>query len=88
MGAHGVRVNVVRPAVTRSDMAAGIVNDSAVLAGYERQVPLGRVGEANEVAEAVLFLASRQGAYLTGQIIDVDGGWSTIKPPFIAASDA
>jgi NAD(P)-dependent dehydrogenase (short-subunit alcohol dehydrogenase family) len=82
-GAQAVRVNVVRPAVTRSDMAAGIVGDERLLAHYETQVPFGRVGEAEEVAEAVLFLSTPQASYITGQIIDVDGGWTTTKPSIL-----
>jgi NAD(P)-dependent dehydrogenase (short-subunit alcohol dehydrogenase family) len=76
----GVRVNAIRPAVIRSDMAAGIVDDDDARAYYEKQVPLGRVGEAAEVGETVLFLSSPSASYLTGQIIDIDGGWTTIKP--------
>ncbi|WNV85345.1 SDR family oxidoreductase [Umezawaea sp. Da 62-37] len=84
-GGRGVRVNVVRPAVTRSDMSAVIVDDEKLLAHYVEQVPLGRVGEAEEIAEAVLFLTSPQSSYLTGQVIDVDGGWTTTKPSIVGA---
>jgi NAD(P)-dependent dehydrogenase (short-subunit alcohol dehydrogenase family) len=80
-GERGVRVNVVRPAVTRSDMAAWIVGDDAARADYEKQVPMGRVGEAEEIAEAVFFLSAPSASYITGQSIDVDGGWGTTKPP-------
>jgi NAD(P)-dependent dehydrogenase (short-subunit alcohol dehydrogenase family) len=78
-GPWGVRVNVVRPGVTRSEMSSMIVENEALRSNYLKQVPLRRVGEAEDVAEVVLFLSSPQASYLTGQMIDVDGGWSTTK---------
>jgi len=76
-GQHGVRVNAIRPAVTRTDMAAAIVEDATLLENYLTSVPAGRVGEAEEVAELALFLASPAASYITGQIISVDGGWGS-----------
>jgi len=86
-GPRGVRVNAVRPGVTRSDLSAAIVNNDTLRSNYEKQVPLRRVGEAEEIAETVLFLSSPQASYITGQVINVDGGWTTTKPS-IAAIDA
>jgi NAD(P)-dependent dehydrogenase (short-subunit alcohol dehydrogenase family) len=79
-GPRGVRVNAVRPGVTRSDLSAAIVNNAALRANYEQQVPLRRAGEPGDVAETVLFLSSPQASYITGQTINVDGGWTTTKP--------
>jgi NAD(P)-dependent dehydrogenase (short-subunit alcohol dehydrogenase family) len=79
-GPSGVRVNTVRPGVTRSDMTAALVNAPAVQAAYLKRIPLGRVGEPADVAEAVLYLSSPASAYVTGQLIDVEGGWGATAP--------
>lgn len=79
-GSLGVRVNAVRPGVTRSDMSAPLINNSAMVATYLSRVPLASVGEAEDIAAAVQFLATSESAYLTGQVIDVDGGWGATAP--------
>jgi NAD(P)-dependent dehydrogenase (short-subunit alcohol dehydrogenase family) len=73
-GKSGVRVNTVRPAVTRSDMSAPILSLPGFESAYVSSVPLARIGEGADIAEAVLFLSSDASAYITGQAIDVDGG--------------
>jgi NAD(P)-dependent dehydrogenase (short-subunit alcohol dehydrogenase family) len=78
-GSAGVRVNAIRPGVTRTEMVASITGDEALLAHYLRSVPLKRVGEPADIAATVLFLASDDAAYITGQTIDVAGGWSTTE---------
>ncbi|MDT7722557.1 MAG: hypothetical protein QOE94_3568, partial [Mycobacterium sp.] len=84
-GAANVRVNTVRPGVTRSDMAEAIVSNDAIRTHYLTHVPLARVGEVEDIAQAVLFLASDAAAYVTGQTIDVDGGWATTAPSIFAS---
>jgi NAD(P)-dependent dehydrogenase (short-subunit alcohol dehydrogenase family) len=79
-GPSAVRVNTVRPGVTRSDMSAPLVGDPAVRAAYLKRVPLGRIGEPEDIAAAVLFLSSPDSAYITGQLIDLDGGWGATAP--------
>ncbi|MFF3754851.1 SDR family oxidoreductase [Streptomyces sp. NPDC002018] len=49
-------------------------------------MPLGRVGEPEDIAAAVLFLSSPQGAYVTGQTLAVDGGWGTTAPSPVLTS--
>ena len=70
--ARGVTVNAVAPGFIETDMTAAMPEaaKSAALAA----VPAGRIGQADEVAAAVAFLASSQAAYITGQVLCVDGG--------------
>jgi 3-oxoacyl-[acyl-carrier protein] reductase len=72
LGSRGVCVNAVAPGFIATDMAAKV--DPKVIEGVTATLPLKRVGEAKEVAAAVLFLASDLGSYVTGQVLGVDGG--------------
>ncbi|WP_326835549.1 SDR family NAD(P)-dependent oxidoreductase [Amycolatopsis rhabdoformis] len=79
-GPRGVRFNAVAPGAVRTTLGAWIVDDDSARAKYLETVPLGRVGEPDDVAAAVLFFASPASAYLTGQTLAVDGGWATTAP--------
>lgn len=72
VGSRGITVNCVAPGFIATDMTAGLpeTQQQALLA----QIPLGRLGEAVEVAEAVAFLASPKGGYVTGSELHVNGG--------------
>ena len=72
VGSRGITVNCVAPGFIATDMTAGLpeAQQQALLA----QIPLGRLGEAREVAEAVAFLASPNGGYVTGSELHVNGG--------------
>jgi 3-oxoacyl-[acyl-carrier protein] reductase len=68
-----ITVNAVAPGIIQTPMIGAIRPE--VLADYEKQIPLGRVGQPADVANAVLFLASEETGYITGQVLPVTGGW-------------
>ena len=77
-GPHNVRVNAIAPGVIRTDFAKALWEDPAAEARLKTVTPLGRIGEPEEIAGTAVYLASKAGAYVSGQAIVVDGG-STIK---------
>jgi 3-oxoacyl-[acyl-carrier protein] reductase len=68
-----ITVNAVAPGVIQTPMLGEIKPE--VMTEYEKQIPLGRVGRPEDVANAVLFLASEESGYITGQILPITGGW-------------
>ncbi|MBE8712189.1 3-oxoacyl-[acyl-carrier-protein] reductase [Sphingobacterium hungaricum] len=72
LGSRNIRTNVVAPGFIRTEMTD--VLDPKVVAGWEAGIPMKRGGEAEDVANTCLFLASDLSAYVTGQVIAVDGG--------------
>ena len=72
VASRGITVNAVAPGFIRTDMT-DVLSD-AVKEGILRSIPLGKLGEAEDVANTVLFLASDEAAYITGQVLSVDGG--------------
>lgn len=68
----GVLVNAVMPGLIDTDMTAGL--SEAARASHVKNIPVGRLGTAREVAEVVAFLSSDAAAYITGQVVGVDGG--------------
>lgn len=72
----GIRVNAIAPGSIDTPMAAERLADPEQIRWLQGRIPLGRVGEASEVAELAAFLLSDRAAYLTGEVIRLDGGWS------------
>ncbi len=72
---RGVRVNAVAPTFVRTPLTARLLSDPEMKAAIEGMTPLGRLAEADEVADAVLYLASDAAAMVTGHTLPVDGGW-------------
>lgn len=75
LGKDNIRVNAVLPGITKTDMVAAL--PEAMIAPLIRTIPLGRVGEPEEVAEAFVFLASDRASYITGAVLSVDGAAMT-----------
>jgi len=73
-GRHNVRVNCIAPGLIRTDFARALVDNQETLQAALATTPLRRVGEADDIAGAALFLASAAGRFVTGQTIVVDGG--------------
>lgn len=72
-GPRHMRVNAVAPGLLRTDMTVAIGDEG--FAAYAREVPLGRVGEPRDVVGVIAFLLADAARYVSGQVIDVDGGW-------------
>ena len=72
---HGIRVNAVAPAFVRTRLVEPLMADPAMAKALIEATPLGRLVEADEVAAAIVFLASDAAAMITGHTLPVDGGW-------------
>lgn len=73
-GPHNIRVNCIAPGLVRTDFAKALWENPKMLEATEKRTPLRRIGEPDDIAGAAVFLASRAGAWMTGQTIVIDGG--------------
>lgn len=77
---RGVRVVGIAPGVVMTEMVQkGIDEGTASLEAYLRRTPMRRLGTVEEIAEAVLFLASEEASYIVGEVMRVDGGWAAYQ---------
>jgi len=74
LAGHGIRVNGVAPGVIDTPIAELVVHNPELAPQYLKRIPLGRFGEPEDVAKVVLFLASDDASYVTGQTVVIDGG--------------
>ena len=83
LGPKGVRVNAVCPSLTVTDMTRDMLGDAALMAKFAERIPMGRPGEAEEVADVIAFLASHDARFVNGVNLPVDGGLSASngQPP-------
>ncbi len=72
LGSRGITVNAIAPGFIETDMTAGF--NEQLRAELVKRIPLGAMGQPEDIAHAALFLASPQARYLTGQVLTVDGG--------------
>ncbi len=77
--APNIRVNCIAPSITNTPLAEKLLNNETKIKASEERHPLKRIGNAKEIAETVAFLLSDSASFITGQIIKVDGGISSIK---------
>ncbi len=73
---HRINVNAVAPTYVRTPLVEALLEDKAVREWVIRRIPLGRIAEPEEIAGAVVFLASRASDFVTGHTLVVDGGWT------------
>lgn len=71
---HGITVNAIAPTFVDTPQVAMLLGDPAFKAGLVNRVPLGRVGETDDLVGAVIFFASASSSFVTGQILGIDGG--------------
>ena len=72
---QGIRVNAVAPGYVRTPLTAALLQQPEAVAEIERRTPMGRIGEPADIVGAVLYLASRASALVTGHTLPVDGGF-------------
>ena len=73
-GKHNIRVNCIAPGIVKTDFARALWENPQILQATQQRAPLRRIGEPEDIAGAAVFLASRAGAFMTGQKIVLDGG--------------
>lgn len=78
LGPHNIRVNCISPGLVKTDFAKALWEDKDAREQREEETPLRRLGEPNDLAGAAVYLASRAGAWTTGQNIVVDGGVTAV----------
>jgi len=78
LAARGIRVNSVHPGLIRTPQSEYLFEDPEIVKAITAKIPLSRPGKPEEVANAVLFLASDESSYVTGAELVIDGGYTTI----------
>ena len=78
-GKRGVRVNAIAPGLIKTDFAKALWQNPALAERIETVTPLGRIGEPDDIGPVAVMLASRAGAYITGQVLVVDGGMMAVN---------
>lgn len=77
--APNIRVNCIAPSITYTPLAEKLLNNEAKVKASEDRHPLKRIGSSAEIAELAAFLLSDNAGFITGQIIKIDGGISSVK---------
>jgi NAD(P)-dependent dehydrogenase (short-subunit alcohol dehydrogenase family) len=71
-----IRVNAIAPGYFRTELVQGVIDSGMLpLGAIEKRTPIGRIGEVPELLGLAVYLASDESAYMTGSVINIDGGW-------------
>ena len=73
----GITVNAIGPSYFPSEMTGGVLQDPAVVGAINARCPMGRLGKPEELGGAVLYFASDASSFTTGQLLNIDGGWTS-----------
>jgi NAD(P)-dependent dehydrogenase (short-subunit alcohol dehydrogenase family) len=84
----GIRVNAVAPGIVETGMTSQVVADPAFVQLWSAAIPLGRIGQPDDIADVVAFLCSPQSRWLTGQVLAADGGGSLRTEPKMFPDEA
>lgn len=75
-GDKQIRVNAIAPGYTRTELVQGVIDKGMIaIDAIEKRTPLGRIGEVDDMVGLAVYMASDEAAYLTGSVVNVDGGW-------------
>lgn len=85
LGASRVRVNSIRPGLTRTELLGPVIDSPEISGDYRINTPLERIGEVDDIANAAIFLLSDAADWITGQLINVDGGQMLRRGPDFSA---
>lgn len=80
---HGINVNAIAPTFVWTPMAAPMLEIKEVLEASTKRIPLGRVGQPQDIAGAAVFLCSDAASLITGHLLPVDGGWTAGEPDLL-----
>jgi len=81
LGSVGIRANAVRPSLVPTDISVGLTGSPEIVADYLDQMPLGRLGTVDDIANSVRFLLGEESNWITGQCISTDGGHHLRRGP-------
>jgi NAD(P)-dependent dehydrogenase (short-subunit alcohol dehydrogenase family) len=84
----GIRVNAVAPGIVETGMTSQVVQDPDFVRAWSAAIPLGRIGQPDDIADVVAFLCSPQSRWLTGQVLAADGGGSLRAEPKMFPDEA
>ncbi len=76
----GIRINAVAPAIVDTPLTSKFCNNPATKSAITASIPLARIGSTQDIANAILWLASAESSWMTGQVLRVDGGMSSLQP--------